>query len=95
MNYFKGEKIQVDVSNNTTRISERYVITLQIAEDYGYLENARVIINQQKQSNEKEICMNYVETKNGICYFSCNVDLHKISNHLLNISKYSFLLFHY
>lgn len=78
MNYFKGEKIQVDVSNNTTRISEKYVITLQIAEDYGYLENARVIINQQKQSNEREICMNYVETKNGICSFSCNVDFSSV-----------------
>ncbi|MCR5146950.1 MAG: glycoside hydrolase family 13 protein [Clostridia bacterium] len=78
MNYFKGEKIQVSVSNNTTRISERYVITLQIAEEYGYLENVRVIINQQKQSNEREICMNYVETKNGICSFSCNVDFKSV-----------------
>ena len=78
MNYFKGEKIQVAISNSTTRISEKYVITLQIAEDYGYLENVRVLINQQKQSNEREISMKCVEIKNGLCTFLCNIDFESV-----------------
>lgn len=81
MNYFKGEKIQVVASSNTTRISERYVITLQISEDYGFVDEAKVIINEQKGTNEREIIMNYISTKNKMSTFSCYIPFNNAGLH--------------
>lgn len=81
MNYFKGEKIQVVASSNTIRISEKYVITLQISEDYGFVDEAKVVINEQKGTNEREIIMNYISTKNKMSTFSCGVPFNNVGLH--------------
>ncbi len=74
MSYFEGSKIQVDTTDSTTRMGERYVINLRIAGEYGFVNEAKVIMNQQKGTNEREIEMDYISTdKNDMNLFSCEV----------------------
>ena len=81
MNYFKGEKILVEVPNTTTRISEKYEVTLRISGEYGFVDDSSVIINQQKGTNEKIIKMNYVSTENDINIFKCVIPFENIGVH--------------
>lgn len=86
MNYFKGEKIQVEVSSNTTRISEKYVINLKISEDYGFIDEAKIIINQQNGSNEREINMEYISSEDKYSIFSCIVPFKRVGLYYFCIS---------
>ena len=86
MNYFKGEKIQVEVSSNTTRISEKYVINLKISEDYGFIDEAKIIINQQNGSNEREINMEYSSSEDKYSIFSCIVPFKRVGLYYFCIS---------
>ena len=81
MNYFEGEKILVELTGTTARIGERYVISLKISGDYGFVDDARVIMNQQKGTNEKEIKMNYVSTENNMNEFTCDVSFDNVGIH--------------
>lgn len=78
MNYFKGEGIFVEVPKTTTRMSEIYKITLKIDEKYGFVDEAKIIINQQKGTNEREITMKYVATEGNMNIFSCNVPFDEV-----------------
>ena len=55
MNYFVGDKIQICVDSNTAEIGDKYAVKLKISGEYGFVDDARVIINQQKGSNEREV----------------------------------------
>lgn len=81
MNYLTGEKIQVGITSNTIRKSEKYEITLKIDEKYGYVDDARIIINQQKGTNEKEIKMEYVSTENHMNVFKSNIQFENVGVH--------------
>lgn len=85
MNYFKGEKIQVVVSRNTTRISEKYEIKLNISEDYGFIEEAKVVINEQRASNERELKMEFVSNNEGVNTFSCQVPFYSVGLYYFTI----------
>ncbi len=81
MNYFEGEKIQVATTSGSTRIGERYVISLKIAGEYGFVNEAKVVMNQQKGTNEREIKMDYVSTENYINLFTCEIPFENIGIH--------------
>ena len=69
MNYFEGKNIFVEVPGTTAKLNERYQIYLKIATDYGFVDEAKVIINQQKGTNEREIRMNYITTEKKMNIF--------------------------
>ena len=81
MNYFEGEKIFVEVPSTTTKISEKYDVVLKIAGEYGYVDDASIIINQQKGTNEKTIKMKYVDTENDINVFKSTIQFENIGVH--------------
>lgn len=81
MNYFEGKEIQVVTTKSTTRIGERYVISLKIAGEYGFVNEANVVMNQQKGTNEREIKMNYVSTENNINLFTAEVSFENLGIH--------------
>lgn len=81
MNYFEGKNIFVDVPDTTAEIGERYGVYLKIASDYGFVDDARIIINQQKGTNEREIRMNYVTTEKSMNIFACEIPLNNIGIH--------------
>ena len=78
MNYFKGENFLIEVPDTTIRIGESYTIYLKIATDYGFIDEAKVIINQQKETNEKEIRMNYITTEKNMNIFTCDIPLQNL-----------------
>ena len=78
MNYFKGENFLIEVPDTTIRIGESYTIYLKIATDYGFIDEAKVIINQQKGTNEKEIRMNYITTEKNMNIFTCDIPLQNL-----------------
>lgn len=78
MNYFKGENFLIEVPDTTIRIGESYIIYLKIATDYGFIDEAKVIINQQKGTNEKEIRMNYITTEKNMNIFTCDIPLQNL-----------------
>lgn len=78
MNYFKGENFLIEVPDTTIRIGESYTIYLKIATDYGFVDEAKVIINQQKGTNEKEIRMNYITTEKNMNIFACDIPLENL-----------------
>lgn len=82
MNYFEGDRIQVVTTDSTTRIGERYVINLRIAGEYGFINEAKVIMNQQKGTNEREIKMDYISTdEHHMNLFSCDVFFENLGLH--------------
>ncbi len=81
MNYLNGEKIKVCITSNTTRISEKYEIAIKIAEEYGFVDDAKIIINQQKGTNEKEIKMHYVSTENHMNIFKSDIHFENVGLH--------------
>lgn len=81
MNYFEGKNIFVEVPGTTAKLNERYQIYLKIATDYGFVDEAKVIINQQKGTNEREIRMNYITTEKKMNIFACEILLDNIGLH--------------
>ena len=81
MNYFKGKNILVEVPDTTARVGEKYDIYLKIGTNYGFVDEAKVIVNQQKQMNEKEIRMNYITTEKNTNIFTCEIPLETIGLH--------------
>lgn len=81
MNNFEDKTIQVLTLGGNTRIGERYEVGLKIAADYGYVDDAKIIINQQGGTNEREIKMNYVSTENNMNYFSCVIPFESTGLH--------------
>ena len=81
MNYFKGKNFLVQVPDTTARIGENYEIYLKIDTNYGFIDEAKVIINQEKGSNEKEIRMNYITTENKNNIFVCDIPLENVGLH--------------
>lgn len=81
MNYFKGKNFQLDVPNTSARKNERYEVYLKISTDYGFVDEAKIIINQQKRTNEKEIRMFYITTEKNMNIFTCVIPLEDIGLH--------------
>ena len=81
MNYFKGKNFQLDVPNTSARKNERYEVYLKISTDYGFIDEAKVIVNQQKRTNEKEIRMCYITTEKNMNIFTCEIPLESIGLH--------------
>ena len=81
MNYFKGKNIQVEITGNSTRIGEKYEIILKIGSEYGFVDDAKVLMNQQKSTKEKLIKMEYVSTENEMNIFKCSIDFENVGVH--------------
>lgn len=81
MNYFKGKNFLVEVPDTTARKGEKYEIYLKIATSYGFIDEAKVIINQQKGTNEREIRMNYITTEKKNNIFICEIPLECVGLH--------------
>ena len=81
MNYFEGEKIIVSITNSAIKIGEKFTISLKIGGEYGFVNEANVIMNQQKGTNEREIKMNYISTEDNMNLFSCDVSFENIGLH--------------
>ena len=81
MNYFKGKNFFVEVPDTTAKKGERYNIYLNIDTDYGFVDEAKVVINQQKGTNEKEIRMKYITTEKKMNIFACEISLENTGLH--------------
>ena len=81
MNYLTGDKIQVGITSNTTRLSDKFNIFLHIDESCGYVDDAEIIINQQNGTNQREVKMKYVETKNKYNVFKSNIYFENVGIH--------------
>lgn len=81
MDISNEKKIDVVVGRSTTLIGENFNICLKISMDFGFVNEAKVIINQQGGKNEKELKMEYLYTKENINYFSLNFQFQNIGIH--------------
>ena len=81
MNYFKGKNFFVEVPDTTARKGESYNVYLKIATDYGFVDEAKLIINQQKGTNEKEIRMSYITTEKNMNIFTCEIPIENTGLH--------------
>jgi len=81
MNYFKGKNFFVEVADTTAKKGESYSIYLNIDADYGFVDEAKVIINQQGGTNEKELRMNYITTERKMNIFACEIPLENVGIH--------------
>lgn len=86
MNYFKGKNFFVEVPGTTAKKGERYNIYLNIDTDYGFVDEAKLIINQQKGTNEKEIRMKYITTEKKMSIFACEILLENTGLHYFCIA---------
>lgn len=81
MDISNEKTIDVVVGRSTTSIGENFNICLKISMDFGFVNEAKVIINQQGGKNEKELKMEYLYTKENINYFSLNFQFQNIGIH--------------
>lgn len=81
MDISNEKTIDVVVSRSTISIGENFNICLKISMDFGFVNEAKVIINQQGGKNEKELKMEYLYTKENINYFSLNFQFQNIGIH--------------
>ena len=81
MNYFKGKNFFVEVADTTAKKGENYSIYLNIDTDYGFVDEAKVIINQQGGTNEKELRMRYITTERKMNIFACEIPLENVGIH--------------
>ena len=86
MNYFKGKNFFVEVPGTTAKKGEKYNIYLNIDTDYGFVDEAKLIINQQKGTNEKEIRMKYITTEKKMSIFACEILLENTGLHYFCIA---------
>ena len=81
MNYFEGKNFLVEVPDTTARIDEEYDVYLKIGTEYGFVDEAKVIINQQKGTNEKELRMSYITTEKNMNIFTCKIPFDNVGIH--------------
>lgn len=73
MQYFDEGKISVVTTKTTIKVGEKFNISLKISEDFGFVNEAKIIINQQGGTNEKELKMEYQCTKENMVYFNSDI----------------------
>lgn len=73
--------INVKLSSTTAKLNEKINVCLEISANFGFVNEAKVLINMQNGSNERMINMNYLWTQNNINYFTCNIDFEKTGIH--------------
>ena len=74
-----NEKIlNVHIEKTTARLKEKIKIVLEISGDYGFVNESKILINQQNGSNEQEIKMTYNYTEKNINYFSCELEFNNL-----------------
>lgn len=74
----KEKVLNVKVCNTTVKLKEKAEIILEISGDYGFVNEARILINQYRGSNEREIKMEYIKTEKNINYFSAKINFDKL-----------------
>ena len=75
MQYFEENKISVFTTQTTMKVGEKFNISLRISNDFGFVNEARIIMNQQGGTNEKNL--------KAICSVcACNVWLTSIGSNL-------------
>lgn len=78
MSETKEKLIKVSYTSTSIRLKEKFKIELAISGDYGFINEAIVLINQQNATNEREIKMQYLKTENNINYFSSDINLENL-----------------
>lgn len=74
----KEKVLSVELQKTTAKLNEKVNVTLKISGDYGFVNEAKILINQHKSSNEREIKMEYQKTQNNINYFSTDIDFNNL-----------------
>lgn len=78
MSYSNDERIQVVTTDSTTKLGDKYVINLRLGVEYGFVNEAKIVMNQQKGTNEKELKMKYISTENDMNIFSCDISFENL-----------------
>ena len=77
----KEKIINLVVENTHVKLNDKVNITLEISGEYGFVNEAFIIINQHRSSNERQIKLEYKKTKNNINYFTTKVDFNNLGIH--------------
>ena len=77
----KEKILNVKLQKTSARLKEKVKVILEISGDYGFVNEAKILINQHKTSNEREIKMEYKNTKNNINYFTSEIDFTNVGIH--------------
>ena len=81
MQYFEENKISVFTTQTTMKVGEKFSISLRISNDFGFVNEARIIMNQQGGTNEKNFKLEYQLTKENISYFNASIALENTGIH--------------
>lgn len=74
----KEKILNVKLQTTTAKLNEKVNVTLEISGDYGFVNEAWILINQHKGSNERQIKMEYKRTQKNINYFSSEIDFNNL-----------------
>lgn len=74
----KEKILNVKLQKTTAKLSEKVNVILEISGDYGFVNEAKILINQHRSSNEREIKMEYKKTQKNINYFSTDIDFNNL-----------------
>lgn len=74
----KEKVLSVELQKTTAKLNEKVNVTLKISGDYGFVNEAKILINQHRSSNEREIKMEYQKTQKNINYFSADIDFNNL-----------------
>ena len=78
---FEENKIYVITTRTTVKVGEKFGISLRISNDYGFVNEAKVVMNQQGGTNEAEFKMEYQSTKENISCFKTDICLKNTGIH--------------
>ena len=74
----KEKVLNVKLQKTTVKLNEKVTVILEISGDYGFVNEAEILINQHRSSNEREIKMEYKKTQKNINYFSTDIDFNNL-----------------
>lgn len=74
----KEKVLNVKLQKTTVKLNEKVTVILEISGDYGFVNEAEILINQHRSSNERQIKMEYKKTQKNINYFCSEIDFNNL-----------------
>ncbi len=74
-------KIWLVMNEGNVRVGNKYCLGLKISNDFGFVNDACVVMNMKGGFDAKEIKMNYISTQDNISYFNCDIYFQNVGVH--------------
>lgn len=74
-------KIWLVTSEGNVRVGEKCSLGLRISNDFGFVNDAYIVINMKGGLDAREVKMEYISTQDNVSYFNCDVYFQNVGLH--------------